>query len=200
MIFGFNTDVPGKDGTYHVQTEDRGARNPVVESIVYLGGKILGKRRTSYDAATWTKEQIEDAVRQQHRELTEAVRTGTWVPPTVAAKSDAVPSPGQGTESSHEPPGVSLVNPSNFHQGEYFRFQLVLRDGSGNDSAVRMGLQIRWFVNGALADQQSLTSREDGTAEVWLPAPEPDQAAELLVKAVANQSTYHAKYLVRASA
>jgi len=56
MIFGFNTDVTGRDGVYHVQTEDRGTKNPVVESVVYVGGKIIAKRRTSYSPAEATAE------------------------------------------------------------------------------------------------------------------------------------------------
>ena len=88
MIFGFNTDVPGKDGVYHVQTEDRGARNPVVESIVYVGGKIMGRRRTPYVVAEVTQARIEKMVRRQHKELVEAIRAGTWAP-----AGDAHPAP-----------------------------------------------------------------------------------------------------------
>src|SRR5581483_577150 len=59
MIFGFNTDVPGKDAVYHVQTEDRGAKNPVIESMIYVGGKILGRRRTPYVPSELSREKIE---------------------------------------------------------------------------------------------------------------------------------------------
>src|SRR3990167_6424881 len=69
MIFGFNTDVTGKDAVYHVQTEDRGVRNPVVDSIIYVGGKIVDRRRTPYVPAEATQAQIEEMVRQQHKQL-----------------------------------------------------------------------------------------------------------------------------------
>ena len=34
MIFGFNTDVQGQDGVYHVQTEDRGASGQCDHAVI----------------------------------------------------------------------------------------------------------------------------------------------------------------------
>ena len=48
MIFGFDTNVPGKSAVYHVQTEDRGVENPVIESIIYIGDRIVDQVRTPY--------------------------------------------------------------------------------------------------------------------------------------------------------
>ncbi len=48
MITGFNTDVRYRGVTYHVQTEDKGPINPMIESLVYKGGEILGSRRLPY--------------------------------------------------------------------------------------------------------------------------------------------------------
>ena len=49
MITGFNTDVEYNGRIYHVQTEDRGSSNPVIESLVYAGGEVLASVRTPYD-------------------------------------------------------------------------------------------------------------------------------------------------------
>ena len=48
VITGFNTDVKYRGTVYHVQTEDKGAANPLVETLVYRGGEILGSRRLPY--------------------------------------------------------------------------------------------------------------------------------------------------------
>ena len=48
MITGANTDVEYEGRTYHVQTEDKGRENPVVESLIYCQGEILGTRRHDY--------------------------------------------------------------------------------------------------------------------------------------------------------
>ncbi len=45
MITGFNTDVKYRGTVYHVQTEDKGTTNPLIETLVYKGGEILGSRR-----------------------------------------------------------------------------------------------------------------------------------------------------------
>lgn len=48
MISGFNTEIKIDGIVYHVQTEDKGVNNPVIESLVYQGGAILASRRASY--------------------------------------------------------------------------------------------------------------------------------------------------------
>ena len=48
MITGHNTDINYNGIIYHVQTEDKGHANPVIETLVYKGGEILEARRTTY--------------------------------------------------------------------------------------------------------------------------------------------------------
>lgn len=48
MITGFNTDVKYQGVVYHVQTEDKGPVNPLIETLIYIGGEILGSRRLPY--------------------------------------------------------------------------------------------------------------------------------------------------------
>ena len=48
VITGFNTDVKYRGVVYHVQTEDKGTSNPVIETLIYRGGEILGSRRLPY--------------------------------------------------------------------------------------------------------------------------------------------------------
>ena len=38
MIYGFNTAAPGKGAVCHVQTEDRGQANSVIDFIVEVEG------------------------------------------------------------------------------------------------------------------------------------------------------------------
>lgn len=48
MVTGFNTDVKYKGVTYHVQTEDKGPTTPMVLTLIYKGGEILGAKRFHY--------------------------------------------------------------------------------------------------------------------------------------------------------
>ncbi|MGH9785412.1 MAG: hypothetical protein ACRD88_14635, partial [Terriglobia bacterium] len=101
MIFGFNTEAVGKDAVYHVQTEDRGARNPVVDSIIYVGGKIVDRRRTPYVPSEVTQAQIEEMVRKQHKELVETIRSGVYMRPEAAAKAAPPPRAGYSMQLSN---------------------------------------------------------------------------------------------------
>ena len=73
MITGFNTDVEYDGKVYHVQTEDKGLGNPVVESLVYTGGEILTSRRSSYEELSESGQFSEDEVLRrmegQHQQL-----------------------------------------------------------------------------------------------------------------------------------
>ena len=80
MITGFNTDVKHETKVFHVQTEDRGLANPVVESLVYVGGEILMSKKSPYRNLISGDHVDEKALREmmdlQHRRVIEAVRRG----------------------------------------------------------------------------------------------------------------------------
>ena len=48
MITGFNTDVEHAGKKFHVQTQEQGLSNPVVETLVYSGGQIVTLVTNSY--------------------------------------------------------------------------------------------------------------------------------------------------------
>ena len=79
VLTGYNTDIEHAGTTYHVQTEDKGRSNPIVESLVYARGEILYSRRTSYRELV--DEQVDsDAIallmERQHHTIVEAIRRG----------------------------------------------------------------------------------------------------------------------------
>ena len=71
MITGFNTDIKHRGAGLSRQTEDRGTLNPVVESLVYVGGEILLSKKSPYRDLIQSGRIDEQAVRQimdgQHR-------------------------------------------------------------------------------------------------------------------------------------
>lgn len=82
MITGYNTDVDFQGRVYHVQTEDRGRTQPVVESLVYCGGEIIASRRTPYaeklDAGHCSEEIVQGIVDEQHQRLIREIRNGKF--------------------------------------------------------------------------------------------------------------------------
>jgi hypothetical protein len=96
MLTGYNTNVPHKGRTLHVQTEDGGRGNPVVTTLLYERGAILDSVRSTYadiviDDDCNTK--VVAMMRDQHKRVIQAVMSGHYDEPAaepVAAASAAV--------------------------------------------------------------------------------------------------------------
>ncbi|HXU07588.1 MAG TPA: hypothetical protein VN743_01230 [Blastocatellia bacterium] len=79
MITGFNTDVRHQGQLYHVQTEDRGKQNPILESLVYIGGTIIAKKLTSYSDQLDKgagEDTINGLLKRQHQVVIAAIKAG----------------------------------------------------------------------------------------------------------------------------
>src|SRR5215216_3362711 len=79
MITGFNTDVEHEGHIYHVQTEDRGQDNPVLESIVYVGGTVIAQKRTLYGdklSQGASEDVIASLLKKQHQIIIAAIKAG----------------------------------------------------------------------------------------------------------------------------
>jgi hypothetical protein len=72
MISGINTDIEHAGKTYHVQTEDGGAQNPVIVTHLFAGGAILSSQRVSYADAVKAgpnPEAVRELMKQQHQTM-----------------------------------------------------------------------------------------------------------------------------------
>jgi hypothetical protein len=114
MITGYNTDVRHRGEVFHVQTEDKGLANPSLESLVYVGGRILLRRRSDYArllADGGGKEAIAALMEQQHRKMIAEIRAGRLdsevglapSPAAEAAKPTGVPGEGPSPASDQAP-------------------------------------------------------------------------------------------------
>lgn len=81
MITGHNTDITYNGVVYHVQTEDKGSSNPVIETLVYKGGEILDARRTSYTHLLrdgYAEDKIISMIEEQHRVMITEIKDGKF--------------------------------------------------------------------------------------------------------------------------
>ena len=82
MITGFNTDVDYDGRIFHVQTEDKGRKNPVIESLVYSRGEIVAARNTSYeefnDCEDYNEDEMVDRMERQHQVLIREILNGKF--------------------------------------------------------------------------------------------------------------------------
>lgn len=81
MITGYNQDVVYKGKVFHVQTEDRGKDNPVIETLIYSGGEILSSFKTSYKDLLekgCSEAEIAQLLEKQHRKIVVEVKLGKF--------------------------------------------------------------------------------------------------------------------------
>lgn len=81
MVTGFNSDVSHEGRVYHVQTEDKGFGNPIIETLIYSGGEILAARRTSYkDLLTQGTDEtpIAERLEEQHNKVLADIKAGRY--------------------------------------------------------------------------------------------------------------------------
>jgi hypothetical protein len=81
MLFGHNSNVKTGDITLHVQTEDRGTTNALIDTTVYFKGRVLHRRTNNYFDLLPMNPESEQLLKQrldeQHRTVVEEIRTGS---------------------------------------------------------------------------------------------------------------------------
>jgi hypothetical protein len=83
VITGFNSDVQYRGKVYHVQTEDKGTVNPLIETLIYKGGEILASRRLPYAdliEGDDNEAAITHLMEEQHNTMILEVKRGSYAP------------------------------------------------------------------------------------------------------------------------
>ncbi len=81
MITGYNTDVRHVETVVHVQTEDKGRGNPFIESVIYVAGRVVATKRSSYAQLLEGGKgdpEIAALMDHQHRTIVAAIRAGRF--------------------------------------------------------------------------------------------------------------------------
>ena len=141
MLFGHNSNVKAGDTTYHVQTEDRGAANALIDTTVYFRGRVLHRRTNNYFDLLPLNPDHEQALKvrldEQHRTVVEEIRTG--------ALHLALP---QDDKSASQVLLLELINAKTWLSGKRALLHVAVRN------------QTNQAVEGA-----QVTARVDGAAE-----------------------------------
>jgi hypothetical protein len=160
MLFGHNTDVKAGDSVYHVQTEDRGTANALIDTTVYCRGRVLHRRTNNYIDLLPLDAGREDLLRKriddQHRKVTEEIRSGLLqlVPPPLPAKESPPVQKADSLAHSETSPApalvVELLNAKTWLAGKRANLQVAVRNKH----------------NGAAASGALVTARIDGAADI----------------------------------
>jgi len=129
MNFGFNSNVRVGDATYHVQTEDRGPSHPFLDTVVYMAGRVIYKRSTSYEkfasgAETETLAQkLHERLAQQHRDVIAGLEAGD-IPESPGAKQRRV----EEDAPLHDGLDMRLLNPKSWFAAGNVILEIELRE------------------------------------------------------------------------
>lgn len=161
MLFGHNSDVKVGETVFHVQTEDRGTANALIDTTVYCRGRVLHRRTNNYFDLLPLSPEHENLLRKriddQHRTVVEKIRTGAlhlFAPPQLAQES---PSSNQKAYSAAHPGAspaqalaLELLNAKSWLVGKRANLHVAVRNKQ----------------NGAGVPGALVTARIDGAANI----------------------------------
>ena len=81
MVVGFNHNFKYRGEVFHVQTEDGGLNTTNIITLLYKGGTILARQKTSYSdiAKVDNLEQVvEELMKEQHKNMLKRLRAGDF--------------------------------------------------------------------------------------------------------------------------
>jgi hypothetical protein len=196
MIFGFNTDIRVGNAVFHVQTEDRGAGNPVIDTTIYTQGRVVHKRATSYKDFMNSPEFNDNALRQrleeQHRAIIDELRSGK-----LQFGAGAAPPV---TETGGGGINVTLLNPGSWLGGGTAALKIEVKSQKTgqpvNDAKVEVTME-------GATRPLSFTSKTNaaGLAELSFPMPRLGPGgAELVIRASAPAGLDESRYSLRPKA
>src|SRR5437016_2302033 len=152
MLFGHNTNVKVRDTDFHVQTEDRGVTNALIDTTVYFHGRVLHRRTNNYFDLLPLNSKNEQALKQrldeQHRAVVEELRTGTLHLPLPQEAKSATSSAEPAAAPATGVLALELINAKTWLTGRRALLQIVVRN------------EARQAVGGA-----TVITRVDGAAE-----------------------------------
>ena len=190
-VFGFNTDVKVERTVFHVQTEDRGSANPVLDTTIYIKGRVLAKRGTSYQdflaSPDFNESELHAMLERQHKEIIEAVRSGKLA---EMAQLEERPTP-RGI-------GVQLLNPATFLKGTTATLEVAVTRRRDDSPLPDATIRVRLHTGTPQPLQFETKGDAQGKARLQFPMPRLGPGgAELVIQAVGSEGQDEIKYTVR---
>ena len=208
MLFGHNTDVKVGENVFHVQTEDRGGENALIDTTVYCRGQILHRRTSDYKDLLPLEGERENSLRKriddQHRNVAEEIRSG-------ALKLEAPPVPvklkSSGQKRAAAPAGVKaaaaselvveLVNAKNWLEGKRANLHVGVRKKQNEESLA--GALVVARVEGAEAGEFSGETGADGRVHIAFDMPRlAGEESALVIEAYQGELRGQLKFYVKA--
>ena len=191
MIFGFNTDVKHGETIYHVQSEAREGEL-LLQTQVFVRGRCVGKKAISYAASAsqgqFGDSQKEQLLRDQHRQVLDAIREGNLDHALDHAEPESL--------SSVKELDVEWLNASSVHADRNLTMRLRVTEAGSGAAGAR--LTFRFARPDAAPFYTQTVTDAGGGAEIKIEADEsllPDSS--VLVQANYEGRTATRKFQLR---
>lgn len=202
MPFGHNSNVTIAGDTYHVQTEERGAAQALIDTTVYLHGRVLHRRTNSFSDLLPLNSDREQALKlrvdTQHRSVVDEIRSGRLrLSAGKDAKAAAPQGPASASAGSAAVLHLELLNAKTWLSGKHAQLQIAVNDHA-NRPVERATVMAR--VEGA-AEPAAFSAETNllGRAKLEFDMPPlvgPDVA--LVVEASKGKARAHLRFQLRA--
>jgi len=200
MLFGHNSNVKAGDITYHVQTEDRGATNALIDTTVYFLGRVLHRRTNNYFDLLPLNPGSEQALKlrldEQHRTVIEELRTGALHLALPHGEQVSASAPPQDSKSVPGVLSLELINAKTWLTGKRALLQVAVRNEARQ--AVD-GATVNARVDGAAIETQFSTITGDfGHAQFEFDMPRLAAAEPaLIIEASKGRASGHLRFQLR---
>ena len=195
---GFNSNVRLGDALYHVQTEDRGAGHPFIDTTVYAQGQVMHRRTSSYqdllDSPGADEAALKQRVEQQHHSVLEEMHAGKlkfdWPTATKSCPAASFPAGIQ----------VQLLNPASWLAASTASLHIEVRARGSRQPVEDASVEVT--LEGARGPARfAARTNAQGYAELIFPLPDlgPDGAA-LVVHATGTAGEDEIRYQLRPKA
>lgn len=216
MIFGFNTEIKIGTSVYHVQTEEYNSRH-TIETTVYMGGRLVHRRKSSYeellDSPNFSDAALRQRVEEQHKGIIDELRGGTLgsdgakgtaaakpaaapakaIPLGAAASSAPAAAPAAAPAPKEEPAQPQILNPASWYAAGTATLKIDVKSQATNQPlADAMLLVLIQSPQGPITFAAKSDNR--GRVELVFPMPRMGPAgAEITIKAGDEEIKYSLK-------
>ena len=202
MLFGHNTNVKVREITYHVQTEDRGAANALIDTTVYFHGRVLHRRTNNYFDLLPLNAKSEPALKQrldeQHRAVVEELRTGALHLPLPRETKSPADANVSNAASVPKVLTLVLINSRTWLAGKRATLDVSVQNRESGEAVNHARIVAR--VEGAADSKEFKTETGiDGRAQLEFDMPRVSGAEPaLVIEAMHGDAKGHLRFQLRA--
>lgn len=148
LRFGYNHNFRHLGHLFHVQTEDSGQPHAHIYSHIFFAGTVIASRKTDYDRACHSQQEIQALMRESHRAMCVRLRDGIY-----DEQLEALFRGRQRTATSSGPAGEGGGKPDDLAAALHFSEQTDEEVGGIRECLARLE-SLAGFLGAALVDPE----------------------------------------------